>query len=129
MIEPVKLQLSLSDRGFRVQLPSGRKLNISADEAGARFLYKMLQDAEAHRKYDLQQRGYIGAFPTQEITEIWEREERNRINLANQAKAMLAEDAQAKAEAKERSRKAKAKQAARVWKKRGIDVSKIKINI
>lgn len=127
--EPITLAVSLGPKGLCVTLPSGRALNISADEAGARFLQKMLRDAEDHRRYDIQQSGYIRAFPTQEITDIWERAERNRATLAQQARSMLAEDLQAKAEAKALSARNKAKQAKRVWAKRGIDSSKIKINL
>lgn len=126
---PIELRVTLGPHGFRVQLPSGRSLSISADAAGARFIQQMLRDAEAHRKYDLQQRGYIAGFPTQEHVERWERAERNRARLAEQAQALLAEDAQRKAEARERAAKAKAKQKAAVWRKRGIDSSKIKVNI
>jgi hypothetical protein len=127
--EPIKLEVSLGPNGLTVHLPSGRTLNVSATESGARFLEQMLKDAEAHQRYNIQQRGYIGAFPTQEIVALWEREERNRARLAQQAQEILASDAQAKAEARERTARAKAKQAARVWEKRGIDTSKIKINI
>lgn len=127
--QPIELRVTLGPNGFRVQLPSGRALSISADEAGARFMQQMLRDAEAHRKYDLQQRGYIGGFPTQELADRWQRAEANRARLAEQAQAMLAEDAQRKAEARERQAKAKAKQKAAVWRKRGIDSSKIKVNI
>lgn len=127
--QPVELRVTLGPNGFRVQLPSGRTLNISADAAGARFMEQMLRDAEAHRKYDIQQSGYINGFPTQDFADRWTRAEANRLRLAQQAKAILAEDAQAKAEARERSRKAKAAQAKRVWAKRGIDSSKIKINL
>lgn len=127
--DPISLSVCLSSDGLCVTLPSGRALRISADEAGARFLRKMLQDAEEHRRYGIQQRGYIGAFPTQESARQWERAERNRARLAEQAQAMLAEDAQRKAEARKRAAEAKAKQAKRVWAKRGIDTSKIKINL
>jgi leucyl aminopeptidase (aminopeptidase T) len=129
MSEPITLSVSLSATGLCVHLPSGRTLSISADEAGARFLKQMLQDAEAHRRYGVEQRGHINGFPTQEIARIWERQERNRLRLAEQAQAMLAEDAQRKAEARERSAAAKRKQSDRVWAKRGIDVSKIKVQL
>lgn len=127
--QPIELRITLGPQGFRVQLPSGRSLSISADASGARFMEQMLRDAEAHRKYDLQQRGYIAGFPTQEHVARWERAERQRQRLAEQAQALLAEDAQRKAEARERAAKAKAKQRDRVWRKRGIDTSKIKVNI
>ena len=127
--EPIKLEVSLGPNGLTVHLPSGRTLNVSASESGARFLEQMLKDAEAHRHYNIQQRGYIGAFPTQEITAMWERQERNRIALAKQLIENAEDSAKAKAEAAERAARAKAKQAARVWEKRGIDTAKIKINI
>ncbi len=126
---PIKLEVSLGAEGLIVHLPSGRTLRISASESGARFLEQMLKDAEAHQRYNIQQRGYIGAFPTQEITALWERQERNRIALAKQLRDHAEDSARAKAEAAQRSAKAKAKQAARVWEKRGIDTAKIKINI
>jgi len=127
--QPIELRVTLGADGFRVQLPSGRSLNVSADAAGARFMAQMLRDAEAHRKYDIQQRGYVNGFPTQDFADRWARAEANRLRLAEQAKALLAEEAQRKAEARERSRKAKAKQRERVWAKRGVDISKIKINL
>lgn len=116
--EPIKLQVSLGPNGLRVHLPSGRTLDISASESGARFLEQMLKDAEAHRRYDIQQRGYIGAFPTQEIAAMWEREERNKRELAAQVKEHLAD------KEREREREVKAR-----WEAKGISLDAIKVNI
>lgn len=122
-VAPIGIVLTLGAHGFIATLPSGRTLNVSATEAGARFLAQMLRDAEAARAE--RQRLLATDFPTQEIARIWERNEAKRIALQQQ----LREHAAEKEEARKRSAAAKAKQKARVWKKRGIDVSKVKVSI
>lgn len=128
-LAPIELRITLGPSGFRVILPSGRVLNVSASEAGARFIEQMLRDAEAHRRYGIQQKGHIAGFPTQEIARIWERQEANRLRLAAQAREYIEERQAEQAEARKRRAAAKKEQSARVWAKKGIDVSKIKVNL
>lgn len=110
----ISLPISLGPDGLAVQLPSGRKINVGATGAGARFIQKMLRDAEAYEGDA--QKGYIGAWPTQAIATLAER----RMSSVSEAeveevKARKAEKAAADFEAK--------------WKAKGIDSSAIKISI
>ena len=114
----IELRISLGPSGLTVHLPRGRTINVGATEAGARFIQKMLQDAEAYEERVGPQRGYIGAYPTQQIAELWQRQARNNEAL----EAEIAEVKARKAREAEEAFQAK-------WKARGIDPSAIKIEL
>jgi len=114
----IELRVSLGPFGLTVHLPQNRSINISANEAGARFLEKMLRDAEAYEERMGVQRGYIGAYPTQQIAEIWERQSRNNAALEAEITEVKARKAAEAAEAHSAK-----------WKARGIDPAAIKIDI
>lgn len=113
-----RLEVSRGPRGLVVHLPSGRTLNVRADESGVRFIERMLRDADERAHYERKRSGYIGDFPTQHVIDIWEREERNKRAID----AQLAEINYNKKLAAEAALKAK-------WAARGIDLDKLEIDI
>ncbi len=116
-MKSIDLRISLGPFGLTVHLPQGRTINVSASETGARFIEKMLKDAEAYNKRNTQS-GYIGAYPTQEIARLWERQTRNNAALAEEI-----------AEVKARKKREAAEAYEAKWKAKGIDTSAIKIDI
>lgn len=70
------MNITLDPSGaFALTLPSGRTITIPVTPHAADFLAKVLYDAE-HDVRD--QRGYIGAYPTQAIADAWMRQAANK---------------------------------------------------
>jgi hypothetical protein len=107
-----KLEVSRGPRGLRVHLPSGRTLDIRADESGVRFLERMLRDADENAHYE--RKGYLRGFPTQHVVDLWQREDKNRALLAEQIE-----------EAKQRKSEERASQ----WRDRGIELSALDFDL
>lgn len=118
-----KLEISRGPRGFLLHLPSGRTLNVSADESGARCIERILRDADERAHYDSS--GYIGQFPTQHILDIWARGQKTQSELAQQREAM---DQKAK-EIKARKAKEKREATEREWADRGIDINAVEFKL
>jgi hypothetical protein len=88
----MKLEISLSPTGgLRLYLPTGRHLDVettnekvqcdccgeafrtAVEPASLKAIKRILRDAEAY-KPGQEQPGYIGAFPTQAVLDIWAKE-------------------------------------------------------
>lgn len=108
-----KLEISRGPHGLRLYLPSGRTLDISASEAGARFIERILRDSDDYNER-FQKNGYIGAFPTQAIVNLWN----DREAIEEQAKKIKAEKA-------ERAREERKEE----WASKGIDIEKVEFKI
>lgn len=108
-----RLEISRGPNGLRLYMPSGRHLDISADAAGARFIERLLADADNGVR---NQRGYINAFPTQAAMDALLREERRKIEA--QIPEVLA--------AKEEARKAEVRET---WQKKGVDIEKVEFKL
>jgi len=107
------MNITLAPSGaFALTLPSGRTITIPNTPHASEFLYKILYDAE-HSVKD--QRGYIGAYPTQAIADAWMRKaaERERV-LADQAEFMEA---------------ARVERQARLEAELGISVAELEIEL
>ncbi len=78
------MNITLAPSGaFALTLPSGRTITIPVTPYAADFLAKVLYDAEHNV---VGQNGYIGAYPTQAITDAWMRKAADRETaLAAQA--------------------------------------------
>lgn len=113
-----KLEVSRGPRGLQVHLPSGRTLDIRADEAGVRFLERMLRDADENAHYERTRSGYIGDFPTQHIIDIWEREDKNRAAINEQVKEIKARKKREAREATERK-----------WADQGVDLGSMEFKL
>ena len=99
------ITLSLSPSGdIRLHLPTGRQrfVDVTASEAGARFIVKILRDQASGKRDD---RGYIGEFPTQHIIDAWLR-------------------ADAQTQAKEAAERARTEASMR-----GIDLNKVEFKL
>lgn len=63
--------LSLAPSGaLRLGLPSGRILDVTANEAGVRVLQEVLRNAASYKPGE-ERRGHIRAFPTQHVIDTW----------------------------------------------------------
>jgi len=101
-----RLSITRGPHGLRLFMPSGRHLDISADAAGARFIERLLADADSGTKH---QPGSIGLFPTQAAADALLREERRRIEA--QIPEVLA--------AKEEARKEEIRSN---WSRKGVNI-------
>jgi hypothetical protein len=94
-------------------MPSGRALDISADQAGVRFIETLLRDIDSRPKPPP---GRLGDFPTQAATDALLAAERRKI--AQQCDEILAE--------KEERRKAEVRST---WEKKGVNIDAVKFTI
>lgn len=73
---PLRLEISLAPNGgLALHLPSGRHLEIGLNPGGLANLRKVLQDAHDYAETGSAKRGYIGAFPTQAVLDVWKAED------------------------------------------------------
>ena len=103
----MELRISLAPDGLTVILPTGYTLTVGANEAGARFIERLLRDSKEHKRG----RGYIGAYPTQAIAD-------KMLRQSSVTDEEIADFHERKAAA-----------TAEEWLAKGIDVSKIRIEI
>jgi len=106
-----ELRISLAPDGLTVILPTGYTLTVGANEAGARFIERLLRDSEEYERTGERKSGYIGAYPTQAIAD-------KMLRQSSVTDEEIADFHERKAAA-----------TAEEWLAKGIDVSKIRIEI
>lgn len=95
------------DGQFSLTLPSGRKLFITNTPYASDFIFRTLWESS----HEVERKGYIGAFPTQAITDAWFRDSGRK----EAQEAWLKEKAQARRED--------------FFRETGINLDEVRINI
>lgn len=113
-----KLEISRGPKGLQLHMPSGRTIDISASEAGARFIEELLRNADNHARYGEKHTPYAKAFPTQEIADIWARGQAQQASIKKQVE-----------EIKAQKKEAAARELRESFSKRGINFDALDFNI